>query len=120
MRHRRIERRAGDGRRIIDAFGGARLANLYGLSETSGGCIISAADDDLDTLVETLGVPIGDFEVRIADDDNRALAPDTDGELQVRGDCVSPGYWNLQHRRRSCPTAGSPPATWRCDARTAA
>jgi fatty-acyl-CoA synthase len=83
------------GRRIIDAFDGARLANLYGLSETSGGCIISAADDDLDTLVETLGVPIGDFEVRIADDDNRALPSNTDGELQVRGDCVSPGYWNL-------------------------
>jgi fatty-acyl-CoA synthase len=84
------------GRRIIEAFDGARLANLYGLSETAGGCIISAADDDLDTLVETLGVPIGDFEVRIADDDNHALPPDADGELQIRGDCVSPGYWDLE------------------------
>jgi fatty-acyl-CoA synthase len=84
------------GRRIIDTFGGARLANLYGLSETSGGCIISAADDDLDTLVETLGVPIGDVEIRIADDANHALPADTDGELQVRGSCVSPGYWNVE------------------------
>ena len=82
------------GRRILDTFDGARLANLYGLSETSGGCIISAADDDLETLVETLGVGIGDFEIRITDDDHHPLPPGSEGELHIRGGCVAGGYWD--------------------------
>ncbi|RPA59401.1 long-chain fatty acid--CoA ligase [Gordonia oryzae] len=81
------------GRRVIDAFPGARLANLYGLSETSGGCIISAEGDDLDTLVETLGVPIGDFRARVVDADDNEVDAGIDGELQIAGDCVAAGYW---------------------------
>lgn len=69
-------------RRILDAFDGARLANLYGLSETSGGCIISGTEDDLDTVADTLGTAIGDFALRV-----------DDGELQVRGTCNAKGYW---------------------------
>ncbi|WP_407727710.1 class I adenylate-forming enzyme family protein (plasmid) [Rhodococcoides fascians] len=79
--------------RIIDAFPGARLANLYGLSETSGGCIMSAAGDDVDTLVSTLGVPIGGFQVRITDDAHHPLPVGSEGELEVRGTCVASGYW---------------------------
>ncbi len=81
------------GRRIISVFGGARLANLYGLSETSGGCVISAPDDDLDTLVSTIGIPTGDFTARVVDDEGRVLAPETEGELQIAGDCLAAGYW---------------------------
>lgn len=83
------------GRRILDVFPGSRLANLYGLSESSGGCVISAADDDLDTLVETIGVPIGDFRVRVVDASGSPLPPDGEGELQVSGACVADGYWEL-------------------------
>jgi acyl-CoA synthetase (AMP-forming)/AMP-acid ligase II len=82
------------GRRILDTFNGVRMANLYGLSETSGACIISAPDDDLETLVATLGVPIGDFEIRITDDNHQPLPPDTEGELHIRGGCVADGYWD--------------------------
>ncbi|PYE15984.1 fatty-acyl-CoA synthase [Williamsia limnetica] len=82
------------GRRILDTFPGARMANLYGLSETSGGCIISALGDDLETLVATLGVAIGDFQARIADDTGQPLPPDTEGELHIRGGCVAGGYWD--------------------------
>jgi acyl-CoA synthetase (AMP-forming)/AMP-acid ligase II len=82
------------GRRILKTFSGARMANLYGLSETSGGCIISASDDGLETLVATLGVPIGDFEIRIADDDHQALPVGSEGQLHVRGGCVAEGYWD--------------------------
>lgn len=82
------------GRRILDTFAGSRMANLYGLSETSGGCIISALGDDLETLVATLGVAIGDFEVRITDDTGQPLPPDTEGELHIRGGCVAGGYWD--------------------------
>lgn len=81
------------GNRILQTFDGARMANLYGLSETSGGCIISAPDDDLDTLVATLGVPIGDFEIRVTDDEHRPLPAGSEGQLHVRGGCVATGYW---------------------------
>ncbi|MFJ6263306.1 class I adenylate-forming enzyme family protein [Rhodococcus erythropolis] len=81
------------GHRILNTFLGARLANLYGSSETSGGCIVSAADDDLQTLVDTLGVAIGNFEVRITDDQNNAVPETDEGELQIRGGCVAGGYW---------------------------
>ncbi len=81
------------GKRIIDVFGGARLANLYGLSETSGGSVISAPDDDLDTLFSTIGTPTGDFAVRVVDDEGTVLPPETEGELQITGACVAAGYW---------------------------
>lgn len=83
------------GRRITEVFPGSRLANLYGLSECSGGCVISAADDDLDTLVQTIGVPIGDVRVRVVDAAGAPLPPDAEGELQVAGACVADGYWEL-------------------------
>jgi len=82
------------GRRILATFRGARMANLYGLSETSGACIISAPDDDLETLVATLGVPIGDFQIRITDDNHQPLPTDSEGELHIRGGCVAGGYWD--------------------------
>lgn len=81
------------GRRILETFPGTRLANLYGLSETSGGCVISAADDELHTLVDTLGVGIGDFEVRVTDDEHNSLPPGSEGHLHIRGGCVASGYW---------------------------
>ena len=81
------------GKRILDVFAGARLANLYGLSETSGGCVISASDDDLDTLVSTIGVPIGPFAARVVDDEGSVVEPGAEGELQISGECVAAGYW---------------------------
>lgn len=81
------------GRRIADTFGSARLANLYGLSESSGGCLISAKDDGLDTLLETLGVAIGGFDIRVVDAAGQPLGPGREGELQIRGPCVAAGYW---------------------------
>lgn len=89
------------GRGIIDAFAGARLANLYGLSESSGGCVISAADDDLDTLVHTIGVPIGGFGARVVDADGAPLSSGAEGELQISGPCVANGYWENPEASRA-------------------
>ena len=88
------------GRRITTVFGGARLANLYGLTETSGGSVISAPEDDLDTLVSTIGVPTGNFAVRVVDDEGRVLPPETEGELQIAGACVAAGYWERPDESR--------------------
>lgn len=94
------------GKRILDVFAGARLANLYGLSETSGGCVISAADDDLDTLTTTIGVPIGPFAARVVDDEGGVVEPGTEGELQISGACVAAGYWERPVETRAAFVPG--------------
>jgi fatty-acyl-CoA synthase len=83
-------------RAIAAAFPAAHVENLYGLSETSGACIISAPDDDVATVCETLGTPLAGVEVRVVDPATGAeVADGDDGELQVRGPSVAAGYWDM-------------------------
>jgi fatty-acyl-CoA synthase len=83
-------------RAMAEALPGAHVENLYGLSETSGACIISAVDDDLTTVCETLGTPLSGVEVRVVDPVTGAeVADGDDGELQVRGASVAAGYWEM-------------------------
>ncbi|WP_020666744.1 class I adenylate-forming enzyme family protein [Amycolatopsis nigrescens] len=78
---------------IAQRFPDARLTNLYGLSECSGGCVFSAAEDDLATVSRTLGVPIGDFQARVVDGGGTEVGPGGEGELHLRGGGVAAGYW---------------------------
>lgn len=87
--------------RIVEAFGGAGLSNLYGLSETSGACIISAPDDSLETVSTTIGTALGDFSARIVDPSGEPVACGGTGELQIRGDCVADGYWQMPEETRA-------------------
>lgn len=80
---------------VTRGFPGARLYGLYGLSETSGACVLTRPDDDPATVGRTLGVAIGDFEARVVGLDGTVQPPGNTGELQVRGDCVARGYWNM-------------------------
>jgi fatty-acyl-CoA synthase len=80
---------------IRRGFPGAALYGLYGLSESSGACVLSRLDDDPETVSRTLGVMIGDFEARVAGSDGTVLPPGETGELQVRGACVTAGYWDM-------------------------
>jgi fatty-acyl-CoA synthase len=81
---------------MAEAFPGAHVENLYGLSETSGACVISAVDDDLATVCETLGTPLAGVEARVVDPATGAEVPDgSDGELQLRGPSVAAGYWEM-------------------------
>ena len=80
---------------ISKRFRNARLSNLYGLSECSGACVLSAAGDDLGTVSATLGVPIDGVQARVAGADGAGVPDGTDGELQVRGACVAVGYWQM-------------------------
>jgi fatty-acyl-CoA synthase len=77
------------------AFPGAPLYGLYGLSESSGACVLSPLDDDPETVARTLGAIIGDFEARVTGPDGAVLPAGEAGELQIRGGCVTAGYWDM-------------------------
>jgi HIP---CoA ligase len=60
----------------------------YGLTEATGVCTITRADDPLDLVTRTSGRPIPGMEVRIAG----ATQPLDEGEIEVRGAGVMLGY----------------------------
>lgn len=72
---------------------------VYGMAEAT--LIVTAAPRGADILVRAVdgqrvvcvGRPLGDFEVRIADEAGRELPPDVAGEIVVRGSSVTPGYY---------------------------
>ncbi|MER7544673.1 class I adenylate-forming enzyme family protein [Actinomadura sp.] len=80
---------------ILRGFPGAPLYGLYGLSESSGACVLSPLDDGPETVARTLGAVIGDFEARVTGPDGAVLPPGETGELQIRGGCVAAGYWDM-------------------------
>lgn len=80
---------------IAQGFPNARLVNLYGLSEVSGACVMSAPDDDLPTVSRTLGTPLDGVRTRVVDPDGNDVGPGVDGELLVRGPGTAAGYWRL-------------------------
>jgi fatty-acyl-CoA synthase len=88
-------------RKIREKFPSAKIMNLYGLSESSGACILSPLVDDVNELFDErgmplLGTPIDDYEVRIVDDDGNPLPDGEVGEIAVKGDCVCNGYIGLE------------------------
>lgn len=79
---------------VRDRVGDVRLANLYGLSETSGACAISPAEDSFEQITSSIGTLLDGVEGRIVDDAGEALPTGEVGELQVRGAVVAAGYWD--------------------------
>lgn len=82
-------------RRLTQAIPGIRLANLYGLSEVSGGAVGSLADDCIEQISHSLGVPYPGVETRVVDTHGNAVADGAQGELQLRGPGTAAGYWQM-------------------------
>jgi long-chain acyl-CoA synthetase len=73
----------------IDAIG-IRIVNAYGMTE----CAPAIAGRALNCEVfGTLGPPTKGTELRIVADDGRILAAGEEGEIEVRGEQVFPGYY---------------------------
>lgn len=87
-------------RMMAEIFPAARLANLYGLSESSGACIISPSDVTLEKLTSSIGVSIGSFRSRILGSDGTPAPVGTEGELQISGSCVMKSYWEMPEATR--------------------
>ena len=47
------------------------------------------------------GQVIPGFEARLVDEEGRPVAPGMVGQLLVKGDCTSPGYWNRHERTQA-------------------
>jgi len=71
----------------------ARLVNLYGLSESSGACVMSRITDSIDTVQRTIGVPIGDFQAKVVDNNRQNVSVGEIGELAIKGDGIAKGYY---------------------------
>lgn len=67
----------------------------YGLTEATGVCTITRADDPLEVVTRTSGRPIPGVEVRIVDPHDPVATPlptGVEGEIRVRGAGVMRGY----------------------------
>ncbi len=76
-----------------------RVDQGYGMSETG---FISCYGDHETYRSGSVGWPCPGFEIRIVDDQGRALPPHTMGEICIRGASVTPGYWNDQAASNEC------------------
>ncbi len=83
-------------RLIVERFPGAKLVNLYGASETSGACVLSRLDDTPEKVAQSIGVMIGDFQVKVVGTGKKELPLGEIGELAIKGDCVVKGYDGLE------------------------
>ncbi|MBO4160787.1 class I adenylate-forming enzyme family protein [Micromonospora antibiotica] len=76
--------------RLIDTFGMTELCN--------GVCYLDAAHEQ--SKLGALGAPFPGVQIRIVDEHFRPVGPDIEGEIIVRGEKVSPGYWNDDEANR--------------------
>ncbi len=74
----------------IDAFG-IRIVNAYGMTECAPGIAGRGVDCH---VFGTLGPPLPETELRIADEHDRPVPDGEEGEIQVRGPQVMPGYYH--------------------------
>lgn len=79
---------------------GPKLAQIYGQGETPMTITALSKADHADTshprwrdLMQSVGFPRTDVEVRVVDEEGKALPVDEIGEVVVRGDVVMTGYW---------------------------
>lgn len=92
--------------RAIVEFGLRDLYSTYGMSELSSVALRSFGHDPIEVKLNTHGTPMPDIEVRIADPEtNLALGDDQIGEIQVRGYCVTPGYYRKPEETRASRTS---------------
>jgi acyl-CoA synthetase (AMP-forming)/AMP-acid ligase II len=70
---------------------GIRVCEIYGSSETGGGVVISA--DEKDARPASVGRPKVGHEVRVVDDQDRPVPRGDVGEIIMRGDPVTAGYY---------------------------
>jgi acyl-CoA synthetase (AMP-forming)/AMP-acid ligase II len=80
------------------------LSGAYGSTETVGQVCFTQDGASFEQLAETIGPPVPEYEVRIADSFGREVPRGIEGEIQVRGDFVLIGYLNNPEATRDAFT----------------
>ncbi|EKV27353.1 Acetoacetyl-CoA synthetase [Caenispirillum salinarum AK4] len=94
-------------KRVIAEMNMEEVTIAYGMTETSPVSFQTAADDELEARVSTVGRVQPHLEVKIVDLDGRIVPRGTAGELCTRGYSVMLGYWNDEEKtRESIDSAG--------------
>jgi fatty-acyl-CoA synthase len=68
------------------------VANTYGMSEATATVATGDLRDPRTVRIETIGRPHAGLEVRIVHGDGTSTSPGVQGEIQIRGWSVMPGY----------------------------
>ncbi|WP_433222145.1 class I adenylate-forming enzyme family protein [Dactylosporangium sp. CS-047395] len=69
-----------------------RLIDTFGMTECCNGVTYMDAAHE-ESKIGALGAPFPGVHIRIVDQHFREVAPGVEGELIVRGEKISPGYW---------------------------
>jgi len=80
---------------VFTARTGHAILERYGMTET---CMNAANPLVGERRAGSVGPPLPGIEIRVVDADDQPLAPDTVGEVQVRGPNVFSGYWNMPEK----------------------
>ncbi|MBT4265742.1 MAG: AMP-binding protein [Deltaproteobacteria bacterium] len=85
---------------IKEAYPNATLMNLYGLSESSGAVVMSPWDSPAEKTIKTIGKPLGTFQAKIVDKDNKEMHVGETGELCFKAAAVCQGYFRMPEETR--------------------
>ncbi len=80
-------------RRVYETFPNCRgTTNAYGLTESSSTAVCINGRDALERP-DSVGLPMPNVELMVADPAGRALPPGRPGEVCIKSPLVMPGYW---------------------------
>lgn len=79
-------------RRFAQAFPRLAMCNAYGATETTSPATIMPPGDGI-SRSDSIGRVVTCGDIRVMDDEGRAVPPGTDGEFWIAGPMVVPGYW---------------------------
>ncbi len=77
---------------------GHRILERYGMTEAG---MITSNPLDGERLPETVGFPLPDVKVRVADEQGRTVATDEVGVLEIKGPNVFQGYWRAPDKTQA-------------------
>jgi non-ribosomal peptide synthetase component F len=82
----------------------ARVQNVYGPTEATIFCLAYDCDRGVPHKstngIVSIGKPMDGVGILLVDDARRPVAPGEKGELCLRGDQLTPGYWNNPEKNR--------------------
>ena len=81
------------------AIAGSRVSQMFGMTETIMSMVVPA-DDPPETRIHKIGRVIDGIEMRITAEDGSVQPAGTEGELEIRGYSVFPGYFGNEAANR--------------------